>query len=188
MRTTVQRDHSESVVLILNDHHIARVLLNFEPGPKRGADRPIGEAPFLWIQVLLFGGVIDIGFDVFLLGPSPGLIGNLAVRRVDDAARPSWQRLSFKLQLAIVQHLADPSIAGMGQGIGPLFLRSVEAAHIRLAVGQRRRVQAPDTAVDDGVWARTDIGHAAAKLIRTAAVQSAKQGLEMVFMPARPQG
>jgi hypothetical protein len=89
----------------MQNDHVAGKLLDLELIVEGVADWAVEEAALLRVQVLLLGRMIDVGLDVFLLGPRPGLIGNPPVSRIDDLARPYGQRFAVLEELLVVDHL-----------------------------------------------------------------------------------
>src|ERR1700733_1011038 len=82
MWPAVQRDDARLIILFGEEKDIARRLKDLESGVDEHTSRASRQAMGLRVNVLRLGGVIDVRRKILLLCRGPGLIRDLAIRRV----------------------------------------------------------------------------------------------------------
>jgi hypothetical protein len=88
---SIQRNYSKNMPAFVLEKHIAGILENVNIVPGELAHRTERQAELLRVQKLGPGWLEVIGQIILLFDPGPGLIGNFAVRRVDNSAgRVGW--------------------------------------------------------------------------------------------------
>src|ERR1700689_2513936 len=88
----IDRDDTRFTVAIKEEHNISGDLNNLEAGMKKAAGGAVEKTTRLRIDVFRFRRIVDMSFQILLLGGSPWLVGNLAIGRIHHPAclRNSW--------------------------------------------------------------------------------------------------